>query len=259
MKRFAAVVISLIIIVLFTVTASSAASADFTMSSAQVKPNHIVTLDMVCPNSDLAAAVFEFDYDSGALEFKDVEKDKGVKTKYNITDGKLKVVFYNYNEVSISDNIIFSLKFKALKIGEYKVSFRVSDCVDFVPNDIYAGKCESAVVTVSDNALDSAGSDSESSGSSNQKDKNSDNSKDNSDSKTSDSKEYSGDDDDSEPEYLGTVNDIEEKTSNIYILIYILVAIALAVFIVTGIKIGMYISSRRNKNTEKTDESNNSG
>ena len=48
LKRFLSVIISMIMLVLISVTVSSAASADFTLRSAQGKPNHIVTLDMVC-------------------------------------------------------------------------------------------------------------------------------------------------------------------------------------------------------------------
>ena len=260
MKRFMPVVIILILLISISVTVSSAATADFTLRSAQVKPNHIVTLDMVCPNSELAAAIFEFDFDSNAFEFKGVNKDKGVKIKYNNTGSKLKLVYYNYYDVSLSDNVIFSLKFKALKNGEYKIPFKVSQCVDSVPNDISAGKCETAFVTVSDNAPDSENSDSKNSASSNQKDKNSKNSKssessnDSSDSDINDSDDSSDDDDESELKDLGTINDIEEKTSNPVILIYILVGVGLVILIITGIKIGMYISTKKNNNTEKTDD-----
>jgi hypothetical protein len=256
LKRFVSVVISMIMLVLISVTVSSAASADFTLRSAQGKPNHIVTLDMVCSQSELAAAIFEFDFDSDALEFKEVEKDKGVKIRYNKTGDKLRVVYYNYDEISFSDNVIFSLKFKAHKNGEYKIPFSVSECVDSVPNDISAGKCEGAVISISDNASVSADSDSESSASSNQKDKKSKssaNSKDNTNSKTNDSDDPS-DDDEKELDDLGTINDIEEKSSNPVILIYILVGVALVILIITGIKIGMYISAKKNNNNKKTDD-----
>lgn len=123
MKRTAILIITLIILSCPMFSAYSAETVNFSLESAEVDLNRIATIGVSCSNSaDLGAAVFEFDYDKSALEFRGCESESLVRS--NFSGDKLKVVFYN--QQNSSD--LFNLKFKAVGDGGSGVNFKISDC-----------------------------------------------------------------------------------------------------------------------------------
>lgn len=122
MKRTAILIIT-IIILSCSVFSVNSAGVSFSLESAEVDLNRIATIGVSCSNSaDLGAAVFEFDYDKSALEFRGCESESLVRS--NFSGDKLKVVFYNQQNSSG----LFNLKFKAVGDGGSDVNFKISDC-----------------------------------------------------------------------------------------------------------------------------------
>ena len=123
MKHIITTVISIIILSCSMFSAYSAETVKFSLESAEVDLNRIATIGVSCSNSaDLGAAVFEFDYDKSALEFRGCESESLVRS--NFSGDKLKVVFYNQQNSSG----LFNLKFKAVGDGGSDVNFKISDC-----------------------------------------------------------------------------------------------------------------------------------
>lgn len=140
MKRTAILIIT-IIILSCSVFSVNSAGVSFSLESAEVDLNRIATIGVSCSNSaDLGAAVFEFDYDKSALEFRGCESESLVRS--NFSGDKLKVVFYNQQNSSG----LFNLKFKAVGDGGSDVNFKISDCFSKSGGSLPASSGSSGVV-----------------------------------------------------------------------------------------------------------------
>ena len=252
MKRFAIVLISIIIISLSAVSVSAAGKVEFSVQGCEADVNRLVSLDVKC-SSDvmLAAAIFDFSYDRSALEFRGVEKTEGVRIKYKENDDALKLIYYNYAEEPPAENTIFKLKFKTLKEGRYSVDYTVSQCVDNIPEDITVGNCTGGDVNVVKAASDSSSSSgSKSSDSSSKKDgkKNSGKS-----SGTGGSDVDNAEDETDTDEFTdnGEINDIVEKTWSNHVLMWLMILTGTAVILFTGVFIGKLISDKKGNKNDK--------
>ncbi|MDO4881803.1 MAG: hypothetical protein Q3975_00500 [Oscillospiraceae bacterium] len=147
MKRTAILIITLIILSCSMFSAYSAETVNFSLESAEVDLNRIATIGVSCSNSaDLGAAVFEFDYDKSALEFRGCESESLVRS--NFSGDKLKVVFYNQQNSSG----LFNLKFKAVEDGGSGVNFKISDCFSKSGGSLPVSSCSSGVVNTAEKA-----------------------------------------------------------------------------------------------------------
>lgn len=250
MKRL---IITFITIVLFSlsVLTASAASADFTVLSAEVQPNRIVSLDVNCSRAvDLASAIFEFYYDRSALEFRGCGSADGIIVKSVETDNCVRAVYFNKSKAAVTGGNIFQFKFKTVKEGSYDISFKVSQCVDFTPNEISIGNCAGGTVKVSKNAPDNGmaveNDSTKTSPGSNKSGKS--NFETSSKGKANNTSEA---DERSEPENLGELTDIVEKPAESAVILYILIGLGVLLLIASVIKIGMMYSAEKKDKTDK--------
>ena len=248
MKRLFTIIV-IIFIICSSIMSALADSADFSVQSAEAEPDRIVSVDFNCKYSgSLAAAVFEFGFDSSALGFRGCDSPDGIKLKSDETDNNVRVVYYNQAKTAAPGGNIFKLKFKTLKEGSHDISFKVSGCVDHTPNDIAVGNCTGGSINVSKNTADNDNAaSSKASNQSSGKEKNS-NSKSKSSSKGS-SRDNSEADDEAELEENGELNDIEEKQGGNAVILYILIGVGVLILMFTGIKLGMIISAKKNDKT----------
>lgn len=262
MKRMSTAIIIFILIFCTADSALAADTAGFSIQSTEAAKNRIVTLDFNCDNSSsLAAGIFEFTYDRSALEFKGAECEDGIKVKYKDTNDRLKLVYHNYSENSVSSGVLFKLKFKTLEYGKADISFKAYQCVDFTPNDINVGKCGAGSINISQNAVDIENS-SGSGNSSSAKEKSSKNKKskdENGKNKGSD-KDGSDDDDDSDDsdnpdksamEYGGELNDVNENSGNNAVLYFILIGVGALILVLTVIQVVKKIRVNKSNKTNK--------
>ena len=150
MKRTAILIITLIILSCSVFSANSA-GVSFSLESAGADLNRVVSIGVNCSDSaDLGAAVFEFDYDNSALEFKGCESNSLVRS--NISGDILKVVLFNQQ----SSAELFRLKFKTVGEGVNDVKFNVSECISRSGEVLPAASGVSGVVKTSGKSVNSA-------------------------------------------------------------------------------------------------------
>lgn len=148
MKRITLLIISILILSCPAFSAHAAGSVSFSLDSVETDVNRITEIGVNCSDtSDLGAAVFDFDYDKTALEFKGTES--GGTVRY--CDGeKLRVVYY-CGDNSASASEIFKLKFKTVKDGSYSVNYDVSECSAKSGDNLSVGSVVSGAVVSSGN------------------------------------------------------------------------------------------------------------
>ena len=150
MKRTAILIITLIILSCSVFSANSA-GVSFSLESAGADLNRVVSIGVNCSGSaDLGAAVFEFDYDNSALEFKGCDSDSFVRS--NISGDILKVVLFNQQ----SSAELFRLKFKTVGEGVNDVKFNVSECISRSGEVLPAASGVSGVIKTSGKSVNSA-------------------------------------------------------------------------------------------------------
>ena len=150
MKRTAILIITLIILSCSVFSANSA-GVSFSLESAGADLNRVVSIGVNCSDSaDLGAAVFEFDYDNSALEFKGCDSDSFVRS--NISGDILKVVLCNQQ----SSAELFRLKFKTVGEGVNDVKFNVSECISRSGEVLPAASGVSGVINTSGKSVNSA-------------------------------------------------------------------------------------------------------
>ena len=150
MKRTAILIITLIILSCSVFPANSA-GVSFSLESAGADLNRVVSIGVNCSDSaDLGAAVFEFDYDKSALEFKGCDSDSFVRS--NISGDILKVVLCNQQ----SSAELFRLKFRTVGEGVNDVKFNVSECISRSGEVLPAASGVSGVIKTTGKSVNSA-------------------------------------------------------------------------------------------------------
>lgn len=160
MKRVASLLLCVLMMILSTTFASASEYVSFSLSNCNTDVNRLFTVSMKATgNTKLSAAIFEFSYDSGMLQFKEADADNAKITCNDVGD-TIKAVYLCTNGKEL-DGDIFTVKFKALKSGKCRIGFKVYDCVNSNAEFIEVDKCTAGEIIIS--GSDSADTDNNSS------------------------------------------------------------------------------------------------
>ena len=125
MKHIITLIISTIILSCPLFSADTAESVSFSLESVNADLNRIASVGVNCSApSNLAAAVFELDYDKTALEFRGFES--GGTVRYETGD-KLKLIYFS-SKNSEPEKEILRMKFLTAGDGDFDLNLSVAEC-----------------------------------------------------------------------------------------------------------------------------------
>lgn len=134
------------------IMASAACSVSFSAACVESVPNRLIEVSISASgNGRLSAALFNFDFDTALLEFREVKTPSGSQTESNASGGSIKISFLCSNGTDISRKAeIFSLVFMTVSQGSCDLTFTVSDCVDSDVRQMSTVECASGRITISE-------------------------------------------------------------------------------------------------------------
>lgn len=124
-----------------------ASEASFVTDSVTAQEGRLLTVAVRANGGDaFAAADFIFTYDAAVLEYRDCTSADAAVCKSEA--GCLHVSYLREGGNSAGGAALFTLQFKALAAGNARLSYTMSDCVDWNAESVDIGACSAGAVTV---------------------------------------------------------------------------------------------------------------
>lgn len=195
MKRIS-VFLTVISLLLCMLTSSAASSVSFSTSDCETAKNRIFTVEVMAYSDEpLGAALFEFNYDSSAFEYRDASAEKPAFVEANSEDGRVRLSYLNSDGADCRGGaVIFTLSFKSKKAGSYTFGCTVSQCADCNADFMPVVDVKSGLITVTDSSTSAQSKSSKSSDSSKSSSSNSGKSKSSSGGRSSSGSSVSSED-----------------------------------------------------------------
>lgn len=150
MKKFIIILLNVIFILSSTISVNAANDVSFTMTDVECNNNRLFTVDVKAKSADrFSVATFEFVYDRSVIDFRKVSCDDNSLVRVHDNGESVVVSYLCTDGINIEDyTTIFTLKFKSISVGETKINYTVSNCVNSDVEDMPIGSCTSSVINV---------------------------------------------------------------------------------------------------------------